>query len=656
MAVSLPAAPLPAGPTGPSPGRDCVSSTEGLLLPGFGSGSVQGMSVAGGGGIFVSYRREDSSDSAGRLSDRLIDHFGLERVFIDVDTIELGADFVEAITSAVDACAVLVAVIGPGWLSAEDEQGRRLDDPDDWVRVEIGTALTRGVRVIPVLVREAAMPRRGDLPADLAGLARRNPLRIRHESFRDDVRRLLETVEGVLVDVAIAHPGAPAAGMTEDSGPARSTSYLMAGNVDAAKWDKQKRLARATRLLHDAERIGKSIAAENRQVDPLIDVAVAVAASDPERAARLFSDAEQIVKSITDEGSNASGALARLARAVAPMDPDYAERIAGSIVDDSARENALGDVANVIVAIEPDRAERIANSITDDPTRAAVQQEIVAVMVAAWPDRAERIANSITREDSKARALGSVAAAAAVSDPDYAERIANSITDRSLRVQALSGAATAVAIVDPVRAAWFFSDAERIANSITHDGSRAAALGSVTRAMADVDPVRAERIANSIPGETARQMALVDVVRAVAGNDSGRAERIANSITHERLKPIALAEAARAIAATDPDRAERIANSITMQGSKARALSAVAVAVALTDPGRAERIADSLGGRAKEHALRDMAVAIAPVEPERAERIANSIIRDDWRALALIALAKAIIAQSAYGPAANRAS
>lgn len=90
------------------------------------------MRAAEGGGIFVSYRREESSHVAGRLPDRLIERFGAEQVFIDVEAIEPGVDFAEAIFSAVDACVVLVAVIGPGWLLAADERGgRRLDDPDD---------------------------------------------------------------------------------------------------------------------------------------------------------------------------------------------------------------------------------------------------------------------------------------------------------------------------------------------------------------------------------------------------------------------------------------------------------------------------------------------------------------------------------------------
>src|SRR5215469_10154204 len=157
------------------------------------------MIVAEGGGIFVSYRRQESSHLAGRLYDRLADRFGEDQVFIDVNTIEPGVDFAEEIFHAVAACTVLLAIIGPNWLTATDERGsRRLDDPDDIVRLEIEAALARGVRVIPILVEGAVMPGRKDLPESLAGLARRNALLIRHDSFRSDAGRLVTAIERVL--------------------------------------------------------------------------------------------------------------------------------------------------------------------------------------------------------------------------------------------------------------------------------------------------------------------------------------------------------------------------------------------------------------------------------------------------------------------------
>ena len=118
-------------------------------------------------GIFICYRREDTAYPAGWLFDRLVGHFGEGQVFKDVDSIRLGDDFEAEIAAAVGSCAVLLAVIGTRWLTVADEEGRRLNDPADFVRLEIETALTRGVRVIPVLVDGARMPRTAELPASL---------------------------------------------------------------------------------------------------------------------------------------------------------------------------------------------------------------------------------------------------------------------------------------------------------------------------------------------------------------------------------------------------------------------------------------------------------------------------------------------------------
>jgi len=103
--------------------------------------------------IFISYRREDSAPYAGRLYDRLGQHFGKDKIFMDIDTIEPGVDFVEDIEQAVGSCDVLIALIGKQWLTISDATGqRRLDNPEDFVRLEIKTALARNIRVIPALL------------------------------------------------------------------------------------------------------------------------------------------------------------------------------------------------------------------------------------------------------------------------------------------------------------------------------------------------------------------------------------------------------------------------------------------------------------------------------------------------------------------------
>ena len=150
-------------------------------------------------GIFISYRREDAPGHAGRLYDGLSRRFGEDQVFMDL-SMEPGVDFVEQIDEAVGSCRLLVAVIGPRWASLQDAHGRRrLDDPADFIRVEVETGLRRSeVRVVPVLVQGARMPGADELPASLADLARRNALELSDSRWTYDVDRLTSAVERVL--------------------------------------------------------------------------------------------------------------------------------------------------------------------------------------------------------------------------------------------------------------------------------------------------------------------------------------------------------------------------------------------------------------------------------------------------------------------------
>ncbi|HEX8071631.1 MAG TPA: toll/interleukin-1 receptor domain-containing protein [Pyrinomonadaceae bacterium] len=115
-------------------------------------------------GIFISYRRDDTAGHAGRLYDGLSARFGDDLIFMDIDQLEPGEDFVQVIEEAVGSCEILIALIGRSWLTNYDAAGRRLDNPNDFVRLEIATALARNIRVIPILVQGAQMPRPEDLP------------------------------------------------------------------------------------------------------------------------------------------------------------------------------------------------------------------------------------------------------------------------------------------------------------------------------------------------------------------------------------------------------------------------------------------------------------------------------------------------------------
>ena len=154
------------------------------------------------GRIFINYRREETAYPAGWLYDRLDDHFGGGQVFKDVDSIPLGDDFMEAINRAVGSCDVLLALIGDRWVTITDERGqRRLDDPDDFVRLELEAALARKVRVIPVLIDGARMPRADELPGSLTTLVRRQALELSPSRFESDTSRLFRVLESTLAEV-----------------------------------------------------------------------------------------------------------------------------------------------------------------------------------------------------------------------------------------------------------------------------------------------------------------------------------------------------------------------------------------------------------------------------------------------------------------------
>jgi TIR domain len=148
-----------------------------------------------GRAIFISYRRDDTEGEAGRLFDDLTRSFGEDSVFMDVSGITPGADFRKAIDDNVASCGVLLAIIGPAWCSMTNSAGeRRLDDPNDFVRLEIASALTRKIAVIPVLVHDSKMPRPEDLPDNLKDLAFRNSVEITHARWNSDVQLLTQAL------------------------------------------------------------------------------------------------------------------------------------------------------------------------------------------------------------------------------------------------------------------------------------------------------------------------------------------------------------------------------------------------------------------------------------------------------------------------------
>ncbi len=207
--------------------------------------------TTGNSRIFISYRREDSDIWVGRLADELRKHFPAQRIFVDIASIDPGADFVTALEQALASAAAMLVVIGPRWLSATDRQGRkRLDSPSDFVRQEIAESLRRaGVRVFPLLVNGADMPADEDLAEPLKPLARRQAFELTVRHWANDVAQFVVVLKGV--------PGLSDSGASEG---AEATAQLRAEQEAqrreaerAAKEEAQLAAAKEARRSSDEE-------------------------------------------------------------------------------------------------------------------------------------------------------------------------------------------------------------------------------------------------------------------------------------------------------------------------------------------------------------------------------------------------------------------
>ena len=385
---------------------------------------------------------------------------------------------------------MLLAVIGPRWLAAEDD-ARRLDDPQDWVRLEIEAAMKREVRIIPVLVDGARMPSAGELPPSLRGLARRQAVTLSPESL--DTRGLVSVLK-----TAIAQEGKTAgqAG-TPMPGPAQSriaaSCSSPSGNASMLTGqNKAKALGAIIRaaVLATPERVGWLIAeaeAAARSVEDaalrgaaLAGVAAAVAAADPGRGRAIARSnrkrpggrlrcggGSRRWRRLTPGGARPSPARSRkrpggrlrwrdaLRRWRRPT-PGGARPSPARSRNGLPRASALVRVAAVVAAADPEHASRLiieaeaaTRSVEDAASRGAALAEVAAVVAAADPERGEAIARSIEIAASRGAALAGVAAAVAASDPQHSEAIARSIKILYWQWAALGRVAAAVAASDP---------------------------------------------------------------------------------------------------------------------------------------------------------------------------------------------------------------
>ena len=233
--------------------------------------------------IFVSYRRNDSQGEAGRLFDDLVGHFGEQKVFMDVAGIDAGRDFRKAIEESVAKCGVLLVVMGPGWVTAKNEAGvRRLDDPADFVRAEVASALRRDIPVIPVLVHGAVMPRAEDLPDDLKDLAYRNCVELTHARWKSDVQLLIEPLRRLIASSGQVQSG-PAQGesnVAQPTPPSQAASPPASSNPVASRFDP------AT-----LQRIRRELAL---CIGPIADLGVS-------RAARTSNSIDELLAKVAEE-------------------------------------------------------------------------------------------------------------------------------------------------------------------------------------------------------------------------------------------------------------------------------------------------------------------------------------------------------------------
>jgi len=173
--------------------------------------------------IFISYRRQDTKAIAGRIFDRLEAKFGRDAVFMDIDSIPPGVDFHEWLNDHVAGAAMVLALIGPGWAEARDEAGnRRLDNPNDFVRIELEAALARKIRLVPLLIDGAPFPPSEHLPESLRPLTRRNAAFLdAGRDFNVHIARLIEAMERHLSGAWARTQASPA----EQSNPSPFSAY-----------------------------------------------------------------------------------------------------------------------------------------------------------------------------------------------------------------------------------------------------------------------------------------------------------------------------------------------------------------------------------------------------------------------------------------------
>ena len=294
------------------------------------------------GGVFICYRRQDSGGYAGRIYDRLAKRLGRKSVFIDVDNIPPGLDFVDVLSERVGKCDALIAVIGRNWVSISDKENRRrIDDPRDFVRIEIEAALERGVRVIPVLVEGADVPGPEDLPESLKMLSRRQGIEISMTRFDSDVRKLLRALSELEEELR-QREAAEAERVAREERETREAAEA------AEKSEQARRLADAEAQRAIEERRAREAAEAERAAGQERERRDAAEAVEKAERARQLAEAEA-QRAIEERRAREAAEAERAARQ---------ERETREAAQNAERERLQTEVKAVEVAGEADAARR----------------------------------------------------------------------------------------------------------------------------------------------------------------------------------------------------------------------------------------------------------------------------------------------------------
>jgi DNA segregation ATPase FtsK/SpoIIIE-like protein len=366
------------------------------------------------GKIFINYRRGDDPGFTQALFSHLEHAFSSDQLFIDIDGIEPGMDFVQVLADQVAKCDIVLTVIGKGWIDARDEQNtRRLDNPEDFVRIEIVSALEQAKRVIPILVGNAAMPRSEELPEALKPLARRHAVRLTHDRFRSDTEGLIKSLQRVLETAEQQRQSEEAAARETEIASARIREETAARQQAEQRRLVAEAAARASeeeaaRLARETEERRRAKEAETEQAQRLAAIEAARKASEEQERAEARQRAQEEAARLAREAQErrrTKEAETEQAQRLAAI--EAARRVAEEQERAEARQRAQEEATRLASEAEERRrakeaeAEQAQRFATIETARKAAEEQERAEARQRAQEEAARLAREVEDEDER---------------------------------------------------------------------------------------------------------------------------------------------------------------------------------------------------------------------------------------------------------------